>query len=900
MSYHGGNSRGRKYGRGRYFKSSGNRDDFAEEGGERCGSGGRGRGSRPPAGLKGREIGMWYRQKSLAKKKQAEVAQRPKVEMDSQREEQISKLLEDIETENITDSDSSEDCSEAASQITDPARTYYSKPLIKNYAIDRKLKEELNNKRVGNRRYKEMQKFREKLPTYKMREEVLELIKAHQVCVISGETGCGKTTQVAQFILDEYIDNDDGSLCKIVCTQPRRISAVSVAERVADERGETVGGGMTVGYQIRLESRLPRQQGSITYCTTGILLRWLLGDRMLKGVSHIILDEVHERNIVSDFLIIILRDLLPCRPELKLILMSATLNAGKFSSYYGDCPMMTIPGFTFPVTEYWLEDVLQHTGFRLAPSHRSRQKGRPYHWRFIKGKRISEEEKRKEEEYERRFPEYMDSIKDSYPTEVLDGLQNLDEEEINVDLIVALIQHIVLHCQDGAILVFVPGWSDISKVHETLQRNTMFKSGKFIIIPLHSLMPTVNQKQVFDRPPAGVRKIIIATNIAETSITIDDVVHVIDTGKSKESNYDVKNNLRTLKPEWISKAAAVQRRGRAGRVQQGYCYHLFTQLRADLMEAHQLPEMLRTPLEEVCLQIRLLKLGQIEEFICKSLDCPDLKAVQHAKNSLLQLNAMDSDENLTPLGYHLARLPVEPHIGKMILFGAIFCCLDPVLTIAASLSFKDPFIIPIGKEKDADYMRKVLSEDTKSDHLMLVNAFKGWEDAKSLEWRAEKDYCWENFLSMNTLKLLNGMKTQFCEYLCDIGLVESTDCKQPAANKNADNLNLIRAVVCAGLYPNVAKIDQTGKKHKPPRLFTKTDGRVNLHQKSVNAGETDLQGKWLVYHQKIKSTGVYLHDSSVVHPIHCCSLVVISVLALMLDKMSSKLMTGSFSSHHQE
>ncbi|XP_077991245.1 ATP-dependent DNA/RNA helicase DHX36-like [Glandiceps talaboti] len=757
--------------------------------------------------------------------------------MDDHREDRIAKLLEDIAMEKTSDrGEPGQASGSAAPSETDVLiKRYYSKQLTKNETIDSNLKEDLELKRLNNARYREMREFRKKLPSHKMQKELLELIDANQVTVISGETGCGKTTQVAQFILDHYIDNNNGSLCRVVCTQPRRISAVSVAERVADERGETVGDGQSVGYQIRLENKLPRNQGSILYCTTGILLKWLQGDPMLKGLSHIILDEVHERNIVSDFLIIILRDLLPQRPDLKLILMSATLNADKFSSYYGNCPMVTIPGFTFPVTEYWIEDVLQLTSYRTVPSPWKKRK-EPHYWKFMKGKRKRDDEIKKEEEYNKRYEEYIQSMKDSYSEEIVESIENLDEEEINFNLIVELIRHIVLNGQDGAILVFVPGWTDISKLNDMLQKSTMFNSDRFIIIPLHSLMPTANQRQVFDRPPAGVRKIVIATNIAETSITIDDVVHVINTGKSKESNYDVENNISTLKPEWVSKAAAQQRRGRAGRVQPGYCYHLYTQLRADLMVDYQLPEMLRTLLEEVCLQIRLLKLGYIEDFIGKALDQPSPEAVKLAMDSLKQLNALNDDETLTPLGYHLAKLPVEPRIGKMILFGAMFCCLNPVLTIAASLSFKDPFIVPLG-----------------------------WQDAMKYGWQAARNYCWENFLSMNTLKMLEGMKSQFCEYLCDIGFVHNADCKQFAANKNADNLELIKAVVCAGLYPNVAQIQKKSFK-RPPILYTKQDGKVKLHPKSVNAGVNDLNGKWLVYHQKIKSSGVFLHDSSVMQP----------------------------------
>lgn len=243
-----------------------------------------------------------------------------------------------------------------------------------NLSLDQHLLEDLQRKKTDPR-YIEMQRFRKKLPSYGMQKELVNLINNHQVTVISGETGCGKTTQVTQFILDNYIERGKGSACRIVCTQPRRISAISVAERVATERAESCGNGNSTGYQIRLQSRLPRKQGSILYCTTGIILQWLQSDSRLSSVSHIVLDEIHERNLQSDVLMTVIKDLLHFRSDLKVILMSATLNAEKFSEYFGNCPMIHIPGFTFPVVEYLLEDIIEK--IRYVPDqkeHRSQFK----------------------------------------------------------------------------------------------------------------------------------------------------------------------------------------------------------------------------------------------------------------------------------------------------------------------------------------------------------------------------------------------------------------------------------------------------------------------------------------------------------------------------------------------
>ncbi|NXR81661.1 DHX36 helicase, partial [Pycnonotus jocosus] len=840
---------------------------------------------------KGREIGMWYARRQGQKSRDADRQQRAVVRMDERREEQIVQLLNSVQTKNDKEQEAMSWWSgdEEGPAPEQPAKVkpdaekapvrqrptcektsldldveYLCEKTEQDANLDEQLKEDLIKKR-SDPKYIEMQRFREKLPSYGMREELVKLINSNRVTVISGETGCGKTTQVTQFILDDHIERGLGSTCRIVCTQPRRISAISVAERVAAERAESCGNGRSTGYQIRLQSRLPRKQGSILYCTTGIVLQWLQSDKHLSSISHVVLDEIHERNLQSDVLMSIIKDLLNVRLDLKVILMSATLNAEKFSEYFDHCPMIHIPGFTFPVVEYLLEDVIE----KLRQVYTPEKMDRRLHWRkgFMQGHVNRPEKEEKEEIYRQQWPDYLIQLQGRYSASTIDALEMMDDDKVDLDLIAALIRHIVLEEEDGAILVFLPGWDNISTLHEILMSQVMFKSDRFIIIPLHSLMPTVNQTQVFKKTPPGVRKIVIATNIAETSITIDDVVFVIDGGKIKETHFDTQNNISTMAAEWVSKANAKQRKGRAGRVQPGHCYHLYNGLRASLLDDYQLPEILRTPLEELCLQIKILKLGGIAHFLSKLMDPPSRDAVTLAINHLMELNALDRQEELTPLGVHLARLPVEPHIGKMILFGALFCCLDPVLTIAASLSFKDPFVIPLGKEKIADARRKELSKNSKSDHLTVVNAFTGWEEARSSGFRNEKDYCWEYFLSSNTMQMLHNMKGQFAEHLLAAGFVNSRSPKDPKSNTNSGNEKLLKAVICAGLYPKVAKIRPSfSRKRKMVKVCTKTDGSVNIHPKSVNVEETEFHYNWLVYHLKMRTSSIYLYDCTEVSP----------------------------------
>lgn len=333
-----------------------------------------------------------------------------------------------------------------------------------------------------------------------------------------------------------------------------------------------------------------------------------------------------------------------------------------------------------------------------------------------------------------------------------------------------------------------------------MEESGKFPKGTYLILPLHSQMPTVDQKQIFERPPSGTRKIILSTNIAETSITIDDVVFVIDCGKIKINNFNLETKTQTLLPEWVSLANADQRKGRAGRVQPGVCFHLFTRARRMILDKYLKPEILRTRLEDVLLMMKILQLGKAEPFFARLLDPPDPAALAVSLDLLKRLNALDDSENLTPLGYHLGKLPVGPQMGKMLLMGAIFSCLNPILSVAAFLDFKDAFQLPLGKERIANEKKLQLSNGQQSDHLLFCEAMRRFE---SLDNYDRRRFCWEYFLSQNTMNLLSNMKKQFMEYLYELNFVPNTDpyCRQ--CNTNSGNFSLIKAIICAGLYPNV-------------------------------------------------------------------------------------------------
>ncbi|KAF8108374.1 hypothetical protein N665_0109s0002 [Sinapis alba] len=687
------------------------------------------------------------------------------------------------------------------------------------------------------------------LPAYKQRDVVLSAISQNQVIVVSGETGCGKTTQIPQFILESEIEANRGALCNIICTQPRKISAMSVSERVACERGEPLG--ESVGYKVRLEGVRGRDT-RLLFCTTGILLRRLLVDRNLRGVTHVIVDEIHERGMNEDFLLIILKDLLPRRPELKLILMSATLDAELFSSYFGGAGVIHIPGFTYPVHSYFLEHILEMSRYRLTPYNQIDDYGQERLWKM--NKQIPRKRKSKIASVVEDALRAAD-FKEFSP-ETRESLSCWNPDSIGFNLIEALLSHICENESPGGILVFMTGWDDISSLKDKLQIHPIFGNpNRVMLLACHGSMASFEQRLIFEEPANGVRKIVLATNIAETSITINDVAFVIDCGKAKETSYDALNNTPCLLPSWISKVSAQQRRGRAGRVRPGQCYHLYPKCVYDAFSEYQLPEILRTPLQSLCLQIKSLNFGTISEFLSRALQSPELLAVQKAIEYLKIIGALDENEQLTALGRYLAKLPMEPKLGKMLILGAILGCLDPILTVAAGLSVRDPFLTPLDKKDLAEAAKSQFSRDH-SDHLALVRAYEGWKRAE--EEAGVYDYCWKNFLSIQSMRAIDSLRKEFFSLLKNTGLVDGN----PATCKSGGNdEKLTRAVICYGLYPGICSVVHNERSFS---LKTMEDGQVLLYSNSVNARETKIPYPWLVFNEKIKVNSISVRDSTAV------------------------------------
>ncbi|XP_059585257.1 ATP-dependent RNA helicase DHX30 isoform X1 [Alligator mississippiensis] len=663
------------------------------------------------------------------------------------------------------------------------------------------------------------------LPVDPHKDTILSAIEQNPVVVIAGDTGCGKTTRIPQLLLEHYIMEGRGARCNMVITQPRRISAISVAQRVAQELGPNMR--KNVGYQVRLESKPPARGGALLFCTVGILLRKLQGNPSLEGVSHIIVDEVHERDVNTDFLLILLKGIQKLNPDLRLVMMSATGDNQRFSRYFGDCPVVKVPGFMYPVKEYYLEEILAKLG-----RHRHRH-------------------------YE---------IK-----------QSDDECVLDLDLITDLVLQIDTHGDPGGILCFLPGWQEIKGVQQRLLEALGSQNSRYLILPVHSNIPMMDQQNIFQRPPPGVRKVVLATNIAETSITINDIVHVVDSGTHKEERYDLKTKVSCLETVWVSKSNVVQRRGRAGRCQSGFAYHLFPRSRLDKMPTYQVPEILRTPLENLVVQAKIhMPEKTAVEFLSKALDSPDIKAVDEAVILLQEIGVLDHREALSTLGKRLAQISTDPRLAKAIVLASIYRCLHPLLIIVSCLT-RDPFSSSLQNRAEVDKAKAILSRESGSDHLAFVRAVEGWEEVlrRRDSWARDnylQDYC----LYAPSLRFINGLVKQFSENLYEAFLVpSSSDCTLPssACNQYSEEEELVKGVLMAGLYPNLIQVRQ-GKvtrqgKFKPNSYAYRTKaGTVLLHKSTINREASKMYSRWLTYFMAVKSNGgVFVRDSSQVHPL---------------------------------
>ncbi|KAL6770572.1 hypothetical protein ACKKBF_B31790 [Auxenochlorella protothecoides x Auxenochlorella symbiontica] len=742
---------------------------------------------------------------------------------------------------------------------------------------------------------------RAQLPIHPLGPRLTAALEAGDVAIVASETGSGKTTQVPQFLLDAAIDLHRGTATSVVCTQPRRIAATSVAARVAAERGEAAPGqpGGQVGYQVRFDSAMTAST-RILFCTTGILLRRLASDPQLESVSHVVVDEVHERSMEGDFLMALLRDMAAARRAagrpLKLVLMSATLDFGALSEYFGGAPVLSSPGRTFPVTQRYLEDAYEATGYALAEdSHCALRAG-------------SDAALRARQAAIRRAaagsqgvlaqgwgddgarpgavlnPHYHPGLYGHLSPVTIRNLKRVDEEALDLDLAEALVEHIAEKGAAGAILVFLPGMAEISALQDRLARESVDRApGSRLVLPLHSSTPADEQRLAFRPAPEGTRKIVLATNIAETSVTIEDVVHVVDCGRLNERRYDAAARTSVLARAWVSRASAAQRRGRAGRVRPGEAWALYTRDRAERrLRAHQAPEMERVPLEELVLTVHTLGLGPAAGMLARVLQPPPARSVDAALRTLRDIGALGADERLLPLGAALGALPLDARVARVLLVGLAAGCAAPAASAAACLAHAAPWLeAGAAAAAAAAASGLALAAGRQSDHLAAAAALGEWvREGATRGPGAAAALARRRRLAPPTLRALGELRAQYAALLADLGWAPRSAARRDRAtwlddaaapwNRHARKPAVVAAALAWALKPALAVAEPPGTAESGARpQWRDVSGEVAVHPSSVihPLTHTTLHHPFVTFLDKMRTSRTFLRDCTVVSPL---------------------------------
>jgi len=773
---------------------------------------------------------------------------------------------------------------------------------------------------------------RKPLPIDDIEDDLLGLLDRYTTVIVEGGTGSGKTTRIPQFLLDDALRGNRGHECCVLVAEPRRISAISAASRVAHERGDVVGDpASSVGYHIRLERKAPRPRGCIEFVTTGVLLRRLQANPSLEGVSHVIVDEVHERDSDTDFLLAALREAqqVPRETPLRTIVMSATLDSGRLQAYFQDCTRIGVPsGPLFDVSEIHLEELapgefsgreiwslarkLERLESNAKPGQPVKEQTITHENLVIAGQGKAGEQLRTLaiERYQAgdipqtgRVAVLSGRGREGLKPQLFEGNVNdygktveSEEEDVMDNVIVELMAEVVARLikqrrvpaagtAGGCILCFLPGWEEIQRVRQSLVR--MVGEADVVILPLHSSIPNRQQNLVFESVPRGCVKVVLATNIAETSITIPDVTVVVDSGRVKELNYHSISRYSSLDVVHVSRSSIDQRRGRAGRVRPGFCYRLFTRSLMSRLLPQAIPEMRRCSLESLCLQAKAISQKNVGEFLATALDPPSPARIQKAMDELVLLgairrvslrdarpndNSLSGEENreedevityreeLTPLGEHLAALPVDPGLGRMLLMSIILGGLETGLTIAAVLSVPDIFQSPTGARTSKSVQQRFCAT---SDVLAMVAAYNTWGTIlRDRGPRAAENFAMDNQLSSSSLSMIEGIRRQLRGVLRSRGFFSRPEHERDQLlvdlNENGGRLGLQLALVCLAV-PNLGH-RTTGSQN----VVTRAVYDALVHPNSVNSTTPGSRAAWYLYSELVETSRPYIRNTTVV------------------------------------
>jgi len=613
-----------------------------------------------------------------------------------------------------------------------------------------------------------MKKVRESLPIFPYREQLLDAVRQYQVLIIEAETGAGKTTQVPQYLFEA------GYAKKgiIGCTQPRRVAAMSVAARVAEEMGTKLG--HEVGYSIRFED-CTSDSTRLKYMTDGMLLREFLGEPDLSSYSVMMIDEAHERTLHTDVLFGLIKDIARFREDIKILISSATLNATKFSNYFDEAPVFKIPGRRYPVDIFYTK----------AP----------------------------------------------------------EADYIDASIVTVLQIHVTQPL--GDILVFLTGQEEIEAAQENLERRVRglgTKIGELMVLPIYSTLPSDMQAKIFEPTPPGARKVVLATNIAETSLTINGVIYVIDPGFCKQKSYNPRSGMEALIVTPVSRASAQQRAGRAGRVAAGKCFRLYTaHAFMHELEEDQIPEIQRTNLGNVVLMLKSLGINDLIHF--DFLDPPPAETLIRALELLYALGALNDRGELTKLGRRMAELPLDPMLSKMLIQSEEYGCSEECLTICAMLSAGNAiFYRPKDKAVHADNAHKNFWKPG-GDHLTLLNVYTQWVESNySVEW------CYTQFLQARTMKRARDVREQI------EGMMDRVEVEM----KSTDDHAKIRKAIASGFFYNTARLSSEGVYKTVKHNLT-----VLVHPSSCLHKELK---RWLIYFELVLTNKEYMRQVIEIDP----------------------------------